>query len=723
MNLKNKLLLATVITGAAGCTTLQAQNKKPMPTKQVQAVPSNSQSSPQNNPAAFEAKPVPSTLVTKGGEMPNEIIADRFADVQVLRYGVPGFNQLTLKQKKLAYYLYEAGLCGRDIFWDQKYKNNLMVRKSLENILTTYAGSKNSKEWLKFETYCRQVFFANGIHHHYSNAKILPEFTVDYFKEIMRNSRQANLVPSIFPNNDEAYGRISDIIFNTSTDMKSVDLSAGVDNIIASCNNFYEGVTQKEVEDFYSKMNSGSVKEAPSYGLNSKLIKEGDVIKEKTYKKDGMYGKALAEMISWLRKAEGVAENDHQRQTLKLLADYFETGDLKKFDEYSISWVADTISRIDIALGVIEVYHDAIGKKGSYESVLSMKDMEASKLVAKIAAQAQWFEDNSPLMPEHKKKNVKGISAKVITVIGEVGDAAPVTPIGINLPNAEWIREKHGSKSVSLGNIVASYNFTKAKSPMIDEFGSSPEVIARIKKYGALCGDLHTDMHEVIGHASGQINEGVATTDITLKNYASTLEEARADLVALYYIMDQKLVDMGVMPSLEVGMAQYDSYLLNGLMTQLYRIKPGDNIEEAHMRNRQLISKWVVEKGADEGVIERKTRGNKTFYVIIDYNKLRNLFGQLLREIQRIKSEGDYEAGKNLVEGYGVKVDQDLLKEVHERYDKLNLAPYMGFIQPKLIPVYDASKNISDVRIDCNQDFLKQMLEYGNKYSFLPVMN
>ncbi len=723
MNLKNKLMLAAVITGAFGSSTLQAQNKKPMPTKQVQSAPSNSQTSSQNNPAAFEAKPVPTTLVTKGGEMPNEIIADRFADVQVLRYGIPGFNQLTLKQKKLAYYLYEAGLSGRDIFWDQKYKNNLMVRKSLENILTTYAGSKNSKEWLKFETYCRQVFFANGIHHHYSNAKILPEFTVDYFKDLMRNSRQANLVPSIFPNNDEAYGRISGIIFSTNTDMKSVDLSAGVDNILASCNNFYEGVTQKEVEDFYSKMNSGSVKEVPSYGLNSKLIKEDGVIKEKTYKKDGMYGKALTEMIGWLRKAEGVAENDHQRQTLKLLADYFETGDLKKFDEYSISWVADTISRIDIALGFIEVYHDAIGKKGSYESVLSMKDMEASKLVAKIAAQAQWFEDNSPLMPEHKKKNVKGISAKVITVIGEVGDAAPVTPIGINLPNAEWIREKHGSKSVSLGNIVASYNFTKAKSPMIDEFGSSPEVIARIKKYGALCGDLHTDMHEVIGHASGQINEGVATTDITLKNYASTLEEARADLVALYYIMDQKLVDMGVMPSLEVGMAQYDSYLLNGLMTQLYRIKPGDNIEEAHMRNRQLISKWVVEKGAETGVVERKSRGNKTFYVINDYTKLRNLFGQLLREIQRIKSEGDYEAGKNLVEGYGVKVDQDLLKEVHERYDKLNLAPYMGFIQPKLIPVYDTSKNISDVRIDCNQDFLRQMLEYGNKYSFLPVIN
>ncbi|MEO8146279.1 MAG: dihydrofolate reductase [Bacteroidia bacterium] len=729
MKLKKTFAIALAIISTITISNVSAQAKKPVAGQKMEPKPAAQQ---QDNPATI--KPVagdyPATIKPKAettnmtitADLPKEVLADRFADVQVLRYGIPGFNDLSLNQKKLAYYLYEAGLCGRDIFWDQKYKYSLMIRKALENILTSYKGNRTGKDWNQFDTYCKQVFFANGIHHHYSNAKIMPEFSNDYFKVLMRASSHPNLVPGMFKTNDDAYGRIADIIFSKS-DLKSVDLSAGIDNVKASCNNFYEGVTQQEVEDFYNQMGKDAGKQAPSFGLNSKLIKEDDGIKERVWKVGGMYGPAMEQMVKWLRKAEGVAENKTQSNTFHQLADYFETGDLKKFDEYNISWVSDTVSRIDVALGFIEVYHDAIGKKGSYESVVSMKDMQASKLIAKIGSQAQWFEDNSPLMTEHKKKNVKGISAKVITVIGEGGDAAPVTPIGINLPNAEWIREEYGSKSVSLGNIVSSYNYVRAKSPMIDEFGSNPEVIARVKKYGALAGDLHTDMHEVIGHASGQLNPGVATTDITLKNYASTLEEARADLVGLYYIMDNKLIELGVMPSLEVGKAQYDSYILNGLMTQLYRIKPGDNIEESHMRNRQLISKWVLEKGADEKVIERTTRDGKTYFVINDYNKLRTLFGQLLREIQRIKSEGDFNAGKNLVENYGVIADQDLLKEVHARYEKLNIAPYMGFIQPKLIPVYDSNKNITDVKVDCNQDFMQQMLEYGKKYSFLPVMN
>jgi dipeptidyl-peptidase-3 len=435
-----------------------------------------------------------------------------------------------------------------------------------------------------------------------------------------------------------------------------------------------------------------------------------------------MYSAAMEKMVYWLEKAVPVAENDIQKKTLEALIKFYKSGDLKDYDDYCISWVKDTASRVDISTGFIEVYMDPMHKKGAYETVLSMKDMEATKRIAAIAKEAQWFEDNSPIKPEHKKKNVKGISAKVITVIQESGDAAPATPIGINLPNQEWIRETHGSKSVSLSNIVASYNYARAKSPMIDEFGESKEVIERAKKYGALSGDLHTDMHEVIGHASGIINEGVGSTDVTLKNYASTLEEGRADLVALYYITDQKLVDIGVMPTTDVGKAQYDYYIMNGLMTQLFRIKPGNNLEESHMRNRQLVAAWVYEKGKADNVIERITRDGKTYFKINDYAKLRTLFGQLLQEIQRIKSEGDFTAGKNLVENFGVKVDQDLLNEVHERYKKLDIAPYMGFIQPKLVPVMDGDK-ITDVKVEYNNDFEQQMLDYGKDFSFLPVKN
>ncbi len=650
-----------------------------------------------------------------------EIMADRFADIQVLRYDVPGFSDLSLQQKQLAYYLYEAGLSGRDIFWDQKYKYSLCIRKTLENILTTYSGDKNTDDYKKFLEYSKRVFFANGIHHHYSNAKMLPDFSFDYFKELISKSDNAKF-PLEGMSTEDFMKMLKPVMWDPAMDAKAVDLSANVDIVKASAGNFYEGVTQKQIEEFYAAMTKKDAKEQPSWGLNSKVTMENGKVVEKVWKSGGMYGAAIDKIIYWLEKASTVAENDVQKTTLLALIKFYKTGDLKDFDSYSISWVGDTASRVDVVNGFIEVYHDAMQKKGGYESVVSMKDMEATKRIAAIAKEAQWFEDHSPISDKHKKKTVKGISAKVITVISECGDNSPSTPIGINLPNSEWIREEHGSKSVSLSNIVYSYNFARAKSPTIGEFGASQEIKDRVAKYGPLSGDLETDMHEVIGHASGQINEGVSTPDVTLKNYAGTLEEARADLVGLYYIMDKKLVDIGVSPSIEVGKAQYDYYIMNGMMTQLVRIKEGDNLEEAHMRNRQMNASWVFEKGKKDNVIERTSKDGKTYFKINDYNKLRDLFGQLLKEIQRIKSEGDFKAGKDLVENYGVKADQALLKEVHQRMEKLNIAPYMGFIQPKLVAVMDGDK-ITDVKIENNESFLDQMLRYGKDYGYLPVKN
>ena len=512
------------------------------------------------------------------------------------------------------------------------------------------------------------------------------------------------------------------ILFDPQVDPKTTNLDAGIDNVAGSANNFYRGVTAKEVEAFYAGLAKKTGNPRLSYGLNSQLAKTGGKLVERTWKIGGMYGPAIAKIVGWLEQAAAVAETDTQRQSIDHLIRYYRTGDINEFDQHCILWVKDTSPSIDFVNGFIETYVDAAGKRGSFESVVSMRDEEATKRIAAISREAQWFEDHSPLMEAHKKKNVTGISAKVITVIGEVGDAAPSTPIGINLPNAEWIREQYGSKSVSLGNIVEAYNDVQSKSPANEEFGENAEVIARLKKWGPLASDLHTDMHEVIGHASGQINKGVGTPDRTLKNYAGTLEEARADLVGLYYVFDPKLVEIGVMPSLEVGKAGYDKYIMNGLMTQLYRVKPGHNLEEAHMRNRQLIAAWAFEKGKPDRVIERLARDGKTYFRINDYEKLRGLFGQLLREIQRIKSEGDFAAGKNLVETYGVKVDQALLTEVHRRYEPLNIAPFMGFIQPKLIPVKRGAE-IVDVKIEYPTDFLQQMLEYGRDYAFLPVRN
>ena len=652
---------------------------------------------------------------------PVEFLADRFADIQVLRYEVKGFETLSPKQKELAYYLYMAGMSGRDIFYDQKYKNNLRIRKTIETVLETYTGDKNADDYKKFETYAQRFFFANGIHHHYSADKMIPEFNPQFLKELLAKSDQSKL-PLDGMTSSAFADFLNPILFDPNVASKCVDLSSDKDRVVASANNFYEGVTEKEVEDFYAKMTLPNVKAQPAWGLNSKLTKENGKLIEKTWKSGGMYGAAMDKMVYWLQKAAPLAENETQKKSLELLIKYYQTGDLKTYDEFCISWASDTESLIDFSPGFIEVYMDPMHRKGSYETVLSMKDLEATKRIAAIAKDAQWFEDNSPIMKEHKKAEVKGISAKVITVINESGDAAPSTPIGINLPNQEWIRETHGSKSVSLGNIVASYNYARAKSPMIDEFGENDDVKKRYKEFASLAGDLHTDMHEVIGHASGKINDGVGSTDVTLENYASTLEEARADLVALYYVLDKKLVDIGVMSTTDVGKTEYDYYIMNGMMTQLYRIEEGKNLEESHMRNRQLVATWAFEKGKAENVIERITRDGKTYFKINDYEKLRKLFGDLLREIQRIKSEGDYKAGKNLVETYGVIVDQALRTEVHKRYEALNIAPYMGFIQPKLVPVMDGDK-ITDVKIEYNESFVEQMLRFGKEFSFLPTKN
>jgi dipeptidyl-peptidase-3 len=659
--------------------------------------------------------------VTVGYDSNFQVQAQAFADLQLLRYEVPGFNTLSLQQKKLAYYLYQAALSGRDIIYDQKSKYGLLLRKTIETIYGTYKGDKNSDDWKKFEVYCGRFWFSNGNHHHYSNEKFIPECSYDYFTEILKNSDTAQLPKNAGESVDAFLARIKPMVYDPKFEPKVVDLRPNVDNIKNSSNNFYEGVTQKEVEAYYAKFDTKG--DAPSWGLNSKLMKDenGNIV-EKTWKVGGMYGAAIEKIVDWLEKAATVAEDTQQKKSLDLLVKFYKTGDLKTFDDYSIAWVQDTASRIDVVNGFIEVYLDAIGKKGSFESTVSLKDLEETKRIKTIAAQAQWFEDHSPIMDEHKKKNVKGITAKAITVIVESGDAAPSTPIGINLPNADWIRAEHGSKSVSLSNIIHAYNVSNAKSGFLEEFAVNDTVLQRMKKYGNLASDLHTDMHECIGHASGKINDGVETTDKTLKTYASCLEEARADLVGLYYIYDQKLVDMGVMPSLEVGKAGYDNYMMNGLMTQLTRLKPGEQLEEAHMRNRQLIARWAYEHGKKDNVVEFVKKDGKTYVRVNDYDKLRVLFGQLLREIQRIKSEGDFKAGKNLVETYGVKVDPTLHKEILARYAKLDIKPYKGFIQPRLVPVMQGD-SIVDVKVEYPNNFFEQMMEYGKKYSYLPVMN
>lgn len=640
---------------------------------------------------------------------PFEYLSEQFADLKILRYQIPGFDKLTTEQKTLVYYLTQAGLAGRDIMYDQNYRHNLAIRHALENIVTNYSGDKESEDWKNFMVYVKRIWFSNGIHHHYSNNKLMPDFSREYFSKLMEGTSTSL---------DSA---IVEVIFNPEIDNKKVNLDAEKGLLQGSAVNFYgPDITEEDVDSFYAAKVDPTDDTPVWHGLNSRLVKENGELKEQVYKIDGLYGPAIEKIVYWLEKAVTVAENEPQKKALELLIEYYKTGDLETWDEYNIAWVNATEGDIDYINGFIEVYNDPKGYRGSYESIVEIKDFEASERMATLSANAQWFEDNAPLLDENKKENVVGVTYKVVNVAGESGDASPSTPIGVNLPNSDWIRAQHGSKSVSLGNIVAAYSEASGAG-ILEEFSFTEEEIQRAKAYGDLGDKLHTALHEVIGHASGKLNEGVGTPKETLKSYASALEEGRADLVALYYLMDPKLVELGLIPSLEVGKQEYDSYIKNGLLLQLRRLEQGEVIEEAHMRNRQMIAKWVYEQGKKENVIEKKTKDGKTYFVINDYDKLRVLFGQLLKEIQRIKSEGDYEAGKNLIENYGVQVDQELHQEVMKRVEKLKTAPYGGFINPVLVPVTDESGAITDVKVEYPADFTEQMLYYAKNYSYLPV--
>ena len=636
---------------------------------------------------------------------------EQFADIKVLRYQISGWENLTLKEQKLVYYLTQAGLSGRDIIWDQNYRHNLTIRKALENVYNTYEGDKTSENWKSFETYLKRVWFSNGIHHHYSNAKLPTNFSSEYLNELLAAT------------NTKLEGESFNVIFS-DMDTKKVNQAKGVDNVLMSAVNFYgPGVTNADVESFYGKMNSPDPQKPLSYGLNSQLVKENGVLKERVYKSGGLYGSAIDEVVKWLELAQGVAENEAQGKALGLLIKYYKTGDLQTWDDYNVTWTGATEGNIDYINSFIEVYNDPLGYKGSYETVVQIKDFDMSKKMAVLSENAQWFEDNSPLMDEHKKKNVVGVTYKVVNVAGEAGDASPSTPIGVNLPNANWIRAEVGSKSVSLGNIIHAYN-NAGSSGRLKEYVYDDEEYELEKKHGQLGDKLHTALHEVIGHASGQLNPGVGETKETLKNYASTLEEGRADLVGLYYLYNPKLQELGLVDDWNaVGKTAYDGYIRNGLMTQLIRLQLGDDVEESHMRNRQWVSAWVFEKGMSENVIEKVTRDGKTYYNINDYEKLHELFGQLLKETQRIKSEGDYEAVEALVEGYGVKVDQDLHKEVLERNAQFTSAPYSGFVNPVIVPKMNEAGEIEAFRIEQPATFKEQMIYYSKTYNFLPEVN
>jgi len=637
--------------------------------------------------------------------------SEQFADIKILRYKVPGFENLSLKQKELVYYLTQAGLAGRDIMYDQNYRFNLTIRRALEHIYQNYEGDKTAEDWKNLEIYLKRIWFSNGIHHHYSNDKFKPGFSADYLTKLLKET------------NTKLEGEAFEVIFNDK-DAKKVNLDASKDLVLGSAINFYgPNVTEADVDKYYKTLKSPNPLQPLSFGLNSQLLIEDGKVVEKVWKSGGLYGQSIDKIIFWLQKAKDVAENDQQAKAFDLLIKFYQTGDLKIWDDYNVAWADTKEGDIDYINGFIEVYNDPKGYRGSYESTVQIKDFEMSKKMDVLATNAQWFEDNSPIMDAHKKKNVVGVSYKTVNVAGEAGDASPSTPIGINLPNADWIRAAHGSKSVSLGNIIDAYN-NAGSTGRLEEFAFSKDEVALEKQYGELSSKLHTALHEVIGHASGQINSGIGTPSETLKNYASTLEEARADLVGLYYLPDQKLVELGLTTdAAAIGKVAYDGYIRNGLMTQLIRLNLGDNIEEAHMRNRQLVAAWVFEKGKSNNLIEKVSKNDKTYFKINDYNALRELFGELLKEIQRIKSEGDFKSAQALVETYGVKVDQALHKEVLERNKKFKSAPYGGFINPVLVPSIDAEGKILDIKVTYPDNFAKQMLEYAELYSTLPSKN
>ena len=646
---------------------------------------------------------------------------EQFADLQILRYRVPGFENLSLQQKELVYYLTEAALQGRDILFDQNGKYNLRIRRTLEAVYTGYKGDKNTPDFKAMEVYLKRVWFSNGIHHHYGSEKFVPGFAPEFFKEAVLSVDASTLPLAEGQTVEQLCDELSPVIFDPAVMPKRVNQAAGEDLVLTSACNYYDGVTQKEAEDFYNVMKDPKDETPVSYGLNSRLVKENGKIQEKIWKVGGLYGQAIDKIVYWLKKAEGVAENPEQKAVIAELIKFYETGDLKTFDEYAILWVKDLNSLVDFVNGFTESYGDPLGMKASWESLVNFKDMEATHRTEVISGNAQWFEDHSPVDKQFKKDEVKGVSAKVITAAILAGDLYPATAIGINLPNSNWIRSHHGSKSVTIGNITDAYNKAAHGNGFNEEFVYSDAELQLIDKYADLTGELHTDLHECLGHGSGKLLPGVDPD--ALKAYGSTIEEARADLFGLYYVADPKLVELGLTPNEDAYKAEYYTYLMNGLMTQLVRIEPGNNVEEAHMRNRQLIARWVFEKGAADKVVELVKKDGKTYVVVNDYEKLRELFGKLLSEIQRIKSTGDYQSAHDLVENYAVKVDPALHAEVLERYKKLNLAPYKGFVNPKYEAVVDAAGKITDVKVTYDEGYAEQMLRYSKDYSNLPSIN
>jgi len=646
---------------------------------------------------------------------------DKFADIEILRYRVPDFETLSLKQKELVYYLNQAALEGRDILYDQNNKHNLCVRRTLEAVYLNYKGDRKSTEFDHLTTYLKRVWMGNGIHHHYSEDKFIPEFPSSYFATVVKSIDTSKLPLSKGESVDMLIAKLTPILFDPKVYPKRTNQAEGVDLIKTSANNYYEGVTQQEVEDYYGKMKNPKDTTPVSYGLNSKLVKQNGVLVEETYKEGGLYGAAISRIVGWLEKAAKVTENDKQLDVISSLIEFYKTGDLKKYDEYSINWVEDLNSQVDFVNGFTETYGDPLGMKASWESIVNFKNIEATKRTEIISANAQWFENNSPVEARFKKETVKGVSAKVITAAILAGDCYPATPIGVNLPNSNWIRHEHGSKSVTIENITEAYDQASLGNGFAEEFMWSDTERRRAKDFASMTNNLHTDLHECLGHGSGKLLPGVDPD--ALKAYGSTIEEARADLFGLYYMGDPKMTELGLLPHKEAYKAEYYSFIMNGLMTQLTRIQPDKNIEEAHMRNRQLIASWVFEKGKADKVIEMVKRDGKTYVVINDYKKLRTLFGNLLAEIQRIKSTGDFLGGKTLVENYGVKVNQPLHSEMLERYKKLHLAPYRGFVNPVYTLVKNDKGEITDVAISYTEGYIDQHLRYSKDYSSLPTYN
>ena len=656
--------------------------------------------------AAFAAAATVPAMATTD-DKPFDYVVDRFADIEVLRYQVPDFDKLSLDQKRLIYYLTEAAIAGRDILWDQNYKYNLPIRQLLEAIYTGYQGDRSDAQYQAFEKYLKQVEFANGIHHHYSTDKFVPGFSREWFTAQAEKAGQGAWTPVM--------EQVMASIFDPAVAPKRVNQAAGQDLILTSANNLYDGVTQQEVEDYFGALKNPADPTPVSYGLNTRVTKKDGKVVEQVYKLGGLYSPAIARIVENLTKAMAYAENDAQRMVIARLIDFYTTGDLATFDDYSIRWTEDTASDVDFINGFIESYGDPLGMTGAWESIVNFKNGEASQRTETISANAQWFEDHSPVDPRFRKDKVKGVTAKVINAAILAGDAYPATPIGINLPNANWIRAAHGSKSVTIENITKAYDEASHGNGFNAEFVIDAPTSKLLDDYLFITDNLHTDLHECLGHGSGKLLPGVDPD--ALKEHGSTLEEARADLFALYYLADPKLIELGLLDNPDAYKAEYYKYILNGLMTQLMRIEPGKDIEEAHMRNRQLIARWAYEHGKKDKVIELKRRGGKTYVKINDYNALRVLFGQLLGEVQRIKSEGDYAAGNKLVEQYAVKVDPKLHREVLDRYAKLDIAPYRGFVNPVYEAVYDDNGTITDVRVTYTEDYLPQMLRYGRDYS------